>query len=152
VSTLTLTLILGLVKLAHPGLGAAQGCVDSGAPAWSQQLRIIAPDCDIRVSSPDGQNILHIDTEGHMHLFETNRKVELVVSPGVIDPPAMVSWSPTSDAFFINDGEGSGESNLLRVYRVHTGTIAEDTAVESKAVALYRGQKGCPKTAADPNV
>jgi len=50
----------------------------------------------------------------------------------------MASWSPKSDAFFINDGEGSGMASTFRLFRVKSSESVEDTSIEKAAVALYR--------------
>jgi hypothetical protein len=64
----------------------------------------------------------------------------------------MVSWSPRSDAFFVNDGEGSGMSSSFRLFRIKGTEISEDKAVEKAAVSLYRRRTRCGPSAIDPDV
>jgi hypothetical protein len=64
----------------------------------------------------------------------------------------MFSWSPKSNAFFINDGEGSGMSSMFRLFKIKGSGVYEDKAVERAATALYRRRKLCAFSAYDPNV
>ncbi|HBB97916.1 MAG TPA: hypothetical protein DC054_21250 [Blastocatellia bacterium] len=64
----------------------------------------------------------------------------------------MVSWSPRSDAFFINDGEGSGMTSTFRLFKIGPKRIYEDNATEKAAVSLYRLRTGCNRSALDPDV
>jgi len=64
----------------------------------------------------------------------------------------MVSWSPRSDVFFVNDGEGSGMTSTFRLFRIKGTQIYEDKAVEKAVVSLYRRRIGCSRSALDPDV
>jgi len=64
----------------------------------------------------------------------------------------MFSWSPQSEAFFINDGEGSGMSSTFRLFRIIGSGVYEDKTVERAAVWLYRRRTRCASSAVDPNV
>jgi hypothetical protein len=64
----------------------------------------------------------------------------------------MVSWSPRSDVFFVNDGEGSGMTSTFRLFRIKGSQVHEDKAVEKAAVSLYRRRSGCSRSALDPDV
>jgi len=69
-----------------------------------------------------------------------------------VEPPAMFSWSPRSDAFFVSDGEGSGMSSIFRLFRISGSRIYEDKTVERAAVSLYRRRTRCGSSTVDPNV
>jgi hypothetical protein len=69
-----------------------------------------------------------------------------------VEPPAMFSWSPQSDAFFINDGEGSGMSSTFRLFRIKGRRFYEDKSIERAAVSLYRRRTRCGSSAVNPNV
>ena len=141
-----------LLLCAFMSTGFAQNCALAGTQAWSEQLRNVIGNCDNRFSSPNGRLILRVDTEGRIQISGTAAKGGAPVRSRAVEPPAMVSWSPRSDAFFINDGEGSGMSSVFRLFRVKASQAVEDGTIEEKAVALYRGQKKCDSAAADPNV
>jgi hypothetical protein len=69
-----------------------------------------------------------------------------------VEPPAMVSWSPKSDAFFVSDGEGSGMSGIFRLFRIKGSRVYEDKSVQRAAVSLYRRRTHCASAALDPDV
>jgi len=148
------TVALFLVFLLAGFLNAAfaQNCALSGTPAWSKQLRNVIADCDNQFTSPNGKLLLRIDTEGEIRISEVASGNQLQIHSRAVEPPAMVSWSPSSDAFFINDGEGSGMSSTFRLFRVKESQVVEDGATERKSVALYRSRTRCDSASADPNV
>jgi len=130
---------------------ARADCKDTGKPAWSKQLLELVADCETRILSPDGQKTLRLKGNGDLSLspakggpFETvNYKVEL---------PAMASWAPDSETFFLDDGEGSGMSSIFRFFRIHDGHVTRDDSFHQIAVRRFRKTIGCPSSAADPNV
>jgi hypothetical protein len=131
---------------------SAQNCALSGTPAWSKQLSNVIADCDNRFISPNGKLLLRIDTEGQLRVSEIASGNEIQIHSRAVEPPAMVSWSPISDSFFINDGEGSGMSSTFRLFRVRSNRLVEDGTIESKVVAMYRSRTKCSSAAADPSV
>jgi hypothetical protein len=145
--SLSLALFLAFLNIAF-----AQNCSLSGTPAWSEQLRNVIADCDNRFTSPDRKFLLRIDTEGSIRVLEVASEKEIQIHSREVAPPAMVSWSPNSDAFFINDGEGSGMSSTFRLFRVIGNQVVEDRTIGRKASALYRNHVKCGSAAADPSV
>ncbi len=131
---------------------AEHGCALSGTPEWPKQLSSAMPDCDNRFTSPNGKLLLRIDTEGKIQVSEVASGRQLQAHSRAVKPPAMVSWSSSSDAFFINDGEGSGMSSTFRLFRVRNNRVVEDGTIEKKAVKLYRRLTNCSSAAVDPNV
>jgi hypothetical protein len=69
-----------------------------------------------------------------------------------LEPPAMISWSPRSDAFFVNEGEGSGLSSSFRLFRVKETHLSEDMEIEKKVIALFRRRVLCDFSAVEPNI
>ena len=128
--------------------GFAQNCKDSGASAWNQTIRDVIADCASEFLSPNKRLLLKFAPNGGMSI--AGKTIHLR-GPRV-EAPAMVSWSPKSDVFFVNDGEGSGMTSTFRLFRVNGTQIYEDKAVEKAAVSLYRRVTGCNRTALDPNV
>ena len=128
---------------------AQNGCEYAGKPIWNGQLRAIVPGCDNRIVSPDKRWVLRIDDI---------RRVMLVVAPNVrlsfrsMQPPGMGSWAPTSQEFFVNDGEGSGETSRLRVFRIRSNRLIEDTTIHDELVEIYRREQKCSATQLDPDV
>ncbi len=131
---------------------AADGCALSGTSEWSKQLGSAMPDCDNRFTSPNGNLLLRIDAKGKILVSEVASGRQLQTRSHAVQPPAMVSWSPRSDAFFIDDGEESGMASTFRLFRVKGNRVVEDGAIERKAVKLYRSLAKCSSAAVDPNV
>jgi RHS repeat-associated protein len=141
--------LLALVIWALFGCtGFAQGCKNSGATAWNEMTRDVVADCAAEFRSPNNRLLLKFASDGRISI-----KAKTVHLKGRrVEPPAMVSWSPRSDAFFIDDGEGSGMSSTFRLFRIKGTQIYEDKAVEKRAVLLYRRRTRCPRSALDPDV
>jgi hypothetical protein len=126
-------------------------CKDAGKPAWSKQLLELDAGCETRIISPDGRKILHMKGNGDLSLSSAKAKpVEAVKYK--VEPPAMVSWSPNSEAFFIDDGEGSGMASTFRLFRIHDAHVTRDDSFHQIAVKRFRKTIGCPSSAVDPNV
>jgi hypothetical protein len=134
--------------LAWAAPAAAQGCGLSGAPAWNESVRYVLPGCAAEFPSPGKRLLLRFAPDRAMSVDG----VPVRLSGPRIEPPGMVSWSPRSDAFFVNDGEGSGMSSTFRLFRVKGAAASEDKAVAKAAVSLYRRRKHCISSSADPNV
>lgn len=150
-------LLIRMVILAHL-LGTmcvaslAQNCKFSGTSAWNASLRNIISDCAFELQSPDDLRTLVVSASGVISLRTTSGPVDYEWKGPQIEPPGMISWSPQSNAFFVNDGEGSGMSSKFRLFKVKGVDATEDASVERTAVSLYRRRIGCNATAADPSV
>jgi hypothetical protein len=66
--------------------------------------------------------------------------------------PAVVSWSPNSTQFFLNDGDGSGLSSQLRLFRIIGATAKENDDLNRTIVRIYRDRNRCSKVTKNPNV
>jgi hypothetical protein len=143
-------LILAVVSACS--CSVAQNCALSGTPAWSPAQRNVIGECRLQVKSPDGRLELQIGTEGTIEVVAQQEHHVLHSTSHPVEPPAMVSWSPTSKSFFINDGEGSGMSSVLRSFKVQGAEVVEEKSIEREAVASYRRSTKCSLTSADPNV
>jgi hypothetical protein len=129
-----------------------QNCALAGAPSWYRDLRTVLADCDNRIASPSGQLVLRIDPTGAVRVLQQASGKLLAEAPGPVQPPAMTAWSPSSGAFFINDGNGSGETSQLRLYVLKGGRITESDSVQRSASDLYRARARCAQNALDPDV
>jgi hypothetical protein len=128
-----------------------QACAAPGTAAWSETLRTVLPDCEMTSASPDGRFVTRIDSKGAVHV--STRDGRALTTDGLkVMPPAMVSWSPRSDVFFINDGEGSGMSSVLRLFRVTSGVVTEDQTINRAALARFRREKRCKPSNTDLSV
>jgi len=130
------------------------GCGDDPrrSEAWTADL--VGIDCcaTTRLPSPNSTKTL---------IFEPDAtgRVQVILSAGwlrrqevgVADIPAVSSWAPESQGFFISDGEGSGQTGAFRLFRTpDNGAALELTAANRAAVAAYRAHVGCPAEASDP--
>jgi hypothetical protein len=129
-------------------IGLAQDCKYSGTPAWNKSVRNVVADCAAEFPSPNNHLLLKFASDGMMSVAE----MTIRLSRPRIEPPAMVSWSPKSDAFFVNDGEGSGMSSTFRLFKVKGHEVYEDKALRAAAVSLYRRRTRCNTSALDPDV
>lgn len=147
-STVVRSLVLLTICAAFSSASFAQDCKYSGARAWSETIRYVIADCAGEFSSPTKDLILKFDSNGRISI-----KGKIIHLRGRrVEPPAMVSWSPRSDAFFVNDGEGSGMTSTFRLFRIKGTQIYEDKTIEKTAVSLYRRRMGCNRAALDPDV
>lgn len=126
----------------------AQKCKMSGTPTWTESVYYVDVDCVSEFPSPNHYLVLKFASDGRMSI--AGKTIHL--RGPQIEPPAMVSWSPKSDAFFVNDGEGSGMSSTFRLFRVKGTEVYEDKAVEKAAVSLYRRRTRCSSSSIDPDV
>ena len=130
----------------------AQNCGHSGTAAWNPALRNVIADCPNKFVSPDKSLALRIASDGTMSLWAESRQEMLQWKSPKLEPPSMLSWSPESNAFFLNDGEGSGMSSSFRLFRIKGAIVSEDKSFERAAVSLYRRGTHCSSSAANPNV
>ncbi len=122
--------------------------ITSGTPAWNESVRNVVADCAAEFSSPNNRLLLKFASDGTMSV----EGMTLHLSGPQIEPPAMVSWSPRSDAFFVNDGEGSGLSSSFRLFRIKGTEVYEDKTVAKAVVSLFRRRTHFSSSSADPNV
>jgi hypothetical protein len=141
-------LVLSMTCVAFCSVSLGQDCKFSGTPAWNPTVHYVVPDCAADFASPSGRQVLKIAADGRMTINADN----LHWDGPQLEAPAMVSWSPTSEAFFVNDGEGSGLSSLFRFFRVQGSTVSEDKKIGRAAVALFRQRMRCSPSSEDPNV
>lgn len=141
-------LVSALMCAAFCSASLAQNCKSSGTPAWNESVLCVVPDCAAEFPSPNNPLLLKFASDGTMSV----EGMTLHLGGPQIEPPAMISWSPRSNAFFVNDGEGSGMSSTFRLFRIKGTELSEDKAVEKAAVSRYRRRTHCSSSAADPDV
>ena len=148
-----IALVCTLWGLPCPSFASAdvKNCALAGAPSWFRDFRTVLADCDNRIVSPSGQLLLRIDPTGAVYVLQASGKV-LAKAPAPVEPPAMAAWSPSSSAFFIDDGNGSGETSQIRLYVLEGGRITESDSVQRSASDLYRARVRCTQKALDPDV
>lgn len=125
-----------------------QKCKNPGKSAWIESVYYVDADCKSEFPSPNRHLMLEFASNGRISI--AGKKIQL--RGPRIEPPAMVSWSPNSDAFFVNDGEGSGMTSNFRLFRIKGAGVYEDRAVAKTAVSLYRRRTRCTASALDPDV
>lgn len=109
------------------------------------------PECSTRLLSPNGERELLVSENGHLVVQSRNGE-HLDGSLRPLEAPAMASWAPTSSAFFINDGEGSGMTSTFRMFRVLGSRVVEDDTIYRAAVSRFRREKRCVADSYDPDV
>jgi hypothetical protein len=126
----------------------AQNCTASGTPAWNGSIRNVIAGCPVEFVSPSGNLRLKFTSAGRIVVDSR----ALHWNGPQLEPPAMVSWSPKSNAFFLNDGDGSGLSSSFRLFKIEAGKVSEEATIEHAVVSLFRKRSRCVPTSADPNV
>ena len=141
-----------MILLCICSYAQGQNCRLSGAKAWNAELRYIVAACPDEFGSSDRRFSLSITAEGTMSLWTKSGQKKFQWDASRVDSPAMISWSPESNAFFLDDGEGSGMSSTFRLFRLSENRVVEDTSIERAAVSLYRRRLRCGSSAVGPNV
>jgi hypothetical protein len=143
-------LLLFVLLAAQMSSAQARGCNGSGAD-WNKYAHNLTADCPAKLTAPDGKKTLRVNSDGRFQLSFTRNGPSRAIGYSV-EPPAMASWAPNSEAFFINDGEGSGMSSVFRLFRIKDGRAVRDDSIERIAVKRFRKVIGCATAATDPNV
>jgi hypothetical protein len=148
-------LILLASLCAEVQLGMA-ACTSSGKPwPWNPALRSVCFTDAIHKNaflSPDKAKRIEIEEGKGYTLIVNGRTVAWPNYGKYVVLPMVFSWSPTSDALFANDGEGSGMNSVLHVFRLQDSGAVEVPDFYKIVVAAFRKDVGCPSAAADPAV
>lgn len=148
-----LILLMALYAEVHVAVAA---CTTSGeAWPWNRSLHGVCFSHAIRknvFSSPDKAKRIEVEEESGYTLIVNGRTVVWPNYGKYVVLPVEFSWSPNSDAFFINDGEGSGMNSVLHVFRLQDSGVAEGPAFNKLVVGAFRKSVGCSASTADPTV
>lgn len=143
------TEIAAVIALFLSTGNAQQHCAKSGIPTWSEQVRSVLPDCETRVEAPQHDAYLVVGTEGRITVFSSTG-VKLGTTAGEsVQPPAMVSWSPDSRRFFVNDGQSSGMTSTLRVFSVSSSGVTEHSDITRKISRAVMKLERCGRDTAE---
>ncbi len=148
-------LILLVAFLAEAQLVMA-ACTGSGELwPWNRSLRSVCFNDAIHKNvllSPDKAKRIEVE-EGKGYTLTVNGGTVAWPNYGkYVVLPIEFSWSPNSDAFFVNDGEGSGMNSVLHVFRLQDSGVAEAPDFNKLVVTAFRKAVGCPAAAADPTM
>lgn len=146
-----LMLLLFCVALLSSFRGEAQDCASSKAPGWADELRQLFADCANSVPSPNGAFSFQIGSLEKIRILKGGHPLALIGNEKLA-LPAVVSWSPNSTQFFLNDGDGSGLSSQLRLFRIIGATAKENDDLNRTIVRIYRDRNRCSKVTKNPNV
>lgn len=149
---------MALILLASSGPHAAE-CTRAGqsiaSEGWSAALRRVCFTDSIKENaffSPDRQKVIIAGANG----FTLRIKGEDVAWPNGQDfspSGSEVSWSPTSSAFFINYGDGSGlDGWTIHVFSIQNDRVIDHEEINAQVVLAFRDEIKCAKDAVDPNV
>lgn len=100
------------------------------SPLRSREAVPLSEDCDLVIPSPDNQHIISIRA-GRLTL--TGRRHPSLA----IEQPVVFRWSPTSDTFFLNDGEGSGQVSRFRYFTLAKRGWRESRRLDRAAEQLF---------------
>jgi hypothetical protein len=97
-------------------------CTASGEMwPWNRSIRSVCFNDAIHKNiflSPDQAKRIEVEEGKGFTLIANGRTVPWPEYGKYVDFPIEFSWSPNSDAFFVNDGEGSGMNSVLHVFRL----------------------------------
>ncbi len=131
----------GVVDLREPD------CSQSGAVAAFPRLRELQDGCDAGFESPDGKWTIRFEN-GRGEPWLTGAKGDSKTTSGDgVQGPATLAWSPASDTFIVNDGEGSGQDSVLHVYRAEARGLTQATLFQENALKTFRQLNGCASDA-----
>ena len=147
-SQLTPLLFLLVVRGLVCTNALAQNCAYSEMAAWNPEIRNVVAGCTAVFSSPDRRSSLRIASDGIMSIDSD----QIHWRGPQLEPPAMVSWSPSSNVFFVNDGEGSGLSSSFRFFRLNRTEVFEEKSIGLAIISMFRRRMHCSAQTADPNV
>jgi hypothetical protein len=115
-----------------------------GSPELATQMVPFLIDCAIVIPSPDRRFTLQKrSAEGALTVFE--RQERRLTIP--LDQPAMMMWNPASRGFFINDGEGSGQTSRLRYFSIVGGHWQESRRFDAAAQRFFLERQKCRRGA-----
>ena len=108
---------------------------------------LIHVDCCGKVSAPapDGSKTVIFDPDEaeviHIRLSAGWLKQTDLGTAGV---STSASWAPGAQAFFLNDGEGSGQHSTFRLFNTpDDGATRETDRPYHEAIGAYRSSRGC---------
>lgn len=115
--------------------------------AW-EEVFTFWPDCPRVLASPNGRRELYTAGGAEpttLYLRERRGDGQMGAGRPVVglDFPNGVSWAPSSDAFFLNDSEGSGQSSFFRYFEIRQARVVERSAARRAAERLYKTMFKC---------
>ena len=111
-----------------------------GAPGLGHLLVPFFDECAMVVPSPDRRfSLQKHSNETALNIFE-GRKRRLTIP---LTQPAVMMWNPSSTGFFVNDGDGSGQSSRFRYFRIVGGEWRESDALNEAAEQLFLHRQDC---------
>jgi hypothetical protein len=145
-----------LVVLCGEARFLMAACTASGeAWPWNRFLHSVCFNSAVHKNvflSPDKAKRIEVEEGKGFSLIVNGRTIAWPNYGKYVVLPIEFSWSPNSDAFFVNDGEGSGMNSVLHVFRLQDSGVGEEPNFNKLVAAAFRKDVGCSATAADPIV
>jgi hypothetical protein len=130
----------------------ADPCSRTGQSLSFPQLKDLIPGCTTEVPPPHGGTAIRIASNGELVLVLNGPRAVPQKAIRPIEPAASLGWAPTASAFFVNDGEGSGQTSVFRFFRVMGSRISEDRRPYGVAVNDFRKSNRCDPKATNPDI
>lgn len=123
---------------------------------WGRHVRAVCFEEGVErdvFPSPDKRKSVVAEMGIGFHVLENDRSVDLPAGANDTFYPSELAWSPRSDRFFVNNGDGSGlDGWTLQIFRIEGSVVKTEPDFNGLVVAAFRKSVGCPAGAADPNV
>lgn len=93
--------------------------------------------------------VLPVPVEGRVVTYDTSTFPARLVAPSGahlgLSPPALFAVSPQTGELVIGEGEGSGQSSRLRLFRLSDDAFMEDSRLPEMLQAEYFSQVPCAR-------
>jgi hypothetical protein len=109
-------------------------------PGLPRSLVPLSDECAVSIPSPDGRWRVEV---GEAQLGVRGRAAGRARHLIDVEQPMALMWSPRSDGFFINDGEGSGQTSRFRYFRRVGSQWRESRRFDKAASRLYLRVHDC---------
>jgi hypothetical protein len=123
--------------------------------AWNSQLRNVCFTARIKrnvFASPDRRKQVVAEHYG-FHIEVAGAALNLPKGANDSFYPSEIAWSPSSEMFFVNNGDGSGTDGwTLQAFQLRGSAVIRGQDFNAMVVAAFRKAVGCPASAVDPNV
>jgi hypothetical protein len=137
----------------------AEDCGRAGqsmkSEGWSTALRRVCLTDSLKENtffSPDHQKAIVAEQNGFI-LKINGKTIAWPEGRNFSSNGSEVAWSPTSSAFFINYGDGSGlDGWTINVFSVQDNRVIDHKEINKRIVGAFREQINCSKESVDPNV
>jgi hypothetical protein len=109
---------------------------------WGSHIRTVCFEGGIGKNvfpSPDKRKSVVAEMGIGFHVLENDRSLDLPAGANDTFYPSDIAWSPRSDRFFVNNGNGSGlDGWTLQIFRIEDSVVKAEPDFNGLVVAAFR--------------